>query len=167
MPGSEERGTIRANLPRSGPALLRRLRTSMGILALVAVAILLSACTFKGDTMTIDPGHSPENKEIWGLYSIVWWLALMIFILVEVALFYAIFRFRRRPGQFTGQRGFPVDAHPLAATADDWTDALELLLANAEQRQRLAEAGRKTIAQKYSLQLHAPMLEQVLRAAAA
>ncbi|HMX24148.1 MAG TPA: glycosyltransferase family 4 protein [Blastocatellia bacterium] len=55
----------------------------------------------------------------------------------------------------------------LAATADDWTDALELLLANAEQRQRLAEAGRKTIAQKYSLQLHAPMLEQVLRAAAA
>ncbi|MFN8512196.1 MAG: cytochrome c oxidase subunit II [Thermomicrobiales bacterium] len=103
--------------------MLRRLRTSMGILALVAVAILLSACTFKGDTMTIDPGHSPENKEIWGLYSIVWWLALMIFILVEVALFYAIFRFRRRPGQ-----GLPRQTHGNNRLEVAWTIAPALLL---------------------------------------
>jgi cytochrome c oxidase subunit II len=114
---------VRANLPRSGPAVLRRLRTSMGILALAAVAILLSACTFDGEAMTINPHFSPENREIWGLYSLVWWLALMVFILVEVALFYSVFRFRRRPGQ-----GLPRQTHGNNRLEVAWTIAPALLL---------------------------------------
>ena len=54
----------------------------------------------------------------------------------------------------------------LAATTDAWTASLELLLTDADRRKHFSEAGRKTIAQKYSLQRHAPTLEQVLRAAA-
>src|SRR3712207_213475 len=121
MPGSEERGSVRANLPRSRPATLRRLRTAAGILPLVAVAILLSACNFEGDAMTIEYKY-PENREIWGLYSIVWWLAMMVFIVVEVALFYTVFRFRRRPGQ-----GLPKQTHGNNRLEVAWTIAPALL----------------------------------------
>ena len=73
--------------------------------------------------MTIDPSKSPENREIWGLYSLVWWLALMVFILVEVALFYAVFRFRRRPGQ-----SLPKQSHGNNRLEVAWTIAPALLL---------------------------------------
>jgi cytochrome c oxidase subunit II len=114
---------VRANPPRNGQEFVRRLRTAAAILPLVAVAILLSACTFTGDAMTIETQYSPENREIWGLYSIVWWLALMVFILVEVALFYAVFRFRRRPGQ-----GLPKQSHGNNRLEVAWTIAPALLL---------------------------------------
>jgi cytochrome c oxidase subunit 2 len=114
---------VRANLPRSGAAMLRRLRMAASILPLVAVAVLLSACTFEGEAMTIETRFSPENREIWGLYSIVWWLALMVFILVEVALFYSVFRFRRRPGQ-----GLPKQTHGNNRLEVAWTIAPALLL---------------------------------------
>ena len=92
------------------------------ILPLIAIATLLSACTFEGPTMTIDY-KSPENREIWGLYSLVWWLALSVFIVVEVMLFYAVFRFRRRPGQ-----GLPKQIHGNNRLEIGWTIVPALLL---------------------------------------
>jgi cytochrome c oxidase subunit 2 len=68
------------------------------ILPLVAIMVVLSACTFQGPTMTIDY-KSPENKELWSLYSLTLWLAVAVWVVVTTMLLYAVIRYRRRPGQ--------------------------------------------------------------------
>jgi glycosyltransferase involved in cell wall biosynthesis len=54
----------------------------------------------------------------------------------------------------------------LAATEDEWVDALGRLLADAPLCQRLGEAARRTVEDCYSARVHAPRLAHVLRAAA-
>jgi glycosyltransferase involved in cell wall biosynthesis len=54
----------------------------------------------------------------------------------------------------------------LATTSDDWVTKLERLLSDAEIRRRFAEAGRRTIAERYSLEVNAPKLAATLRAVA-
>jgi glycosyltransferase involved in cell wall biosynthesis len=54
----------------------------------------------------------------------------------------------------------------LASNQDEWIAKLERLLGDVEVRHRFAEAGRRTIAERYSLDVNAPKLAAVLRAAA-
>jgi cytochrome c oxidase subunit 2 len=69
------------------------------LLPLLLLVGVLTACgfSFEGEGMTID-AESTENREILGLYSLVFWLATAVFVLVEAFLLYALFRYRRRPG---------------------------------------------------------------------
>ena len=92
------------------------------ILPLIAIAALLSACTFEGPTMTIDY-KSPENREIWGLYSLVFWLAVSVFVVVQAMLLYSVVRFRRRAGQ-----GLPKQIHGNNRLEIGWTIVPALLL---------------------------------------
>lgn len=54
----------------------------------------------------------------------------------------------------------------LANSTEEWVDAIESLLDDGDLRKRFADAGRRAVAERYSLQVHAPRLEQVLRSVA-
>ncbi len=100
----------------------RRLRLAASALPLVLLAAFLSACTYEGEAMTIQY-KSDINKDIWELYSLVFWLATAVFIVVEVWLVYSLIRFRRRPGD-----GLPRQIHGNNTVEIAWTAAPFLLL---------------------------------------
>lgn len=108
------------------------------VLPLLTLIALLSACTFDGPTMTINPDFSVENRELWSLYALVWWLAVAVFVVVEIMLFYVIFRFRRHPGQ-----GLPKQVHGNNRLEIGWTiipAVLLVIIAVPTVRTLIAEA---------------------------
>lgn len=55
----------------------------------------------------------------------------------------------------------------LACSTGEWVDGLESLLSDSGLRDRLAEEGRRTVAERYSLHVHAPRMADVLLRASA
>lgn len=110
-----------ARSSQGGPA--KWLRPVAMILPLLVITALLSACTFEGPTMTIDNTKSPENGALWSLYSLLFWLSVAVFIVVEAMLLYATIRFRRKPGD-----GLPKQVHGNNRLEIGWTIVPALLL---------------------------------------
>ena len=69
-------------------------------LLLLTTVVLAVGCTQWADSnlpqTTVFPA-SDFNARIVGLYSLIFWMAVVVFIGVEGFLLYAIIRFRRRP----------------------------------------------------------------------
>ncbi len=64
--------------------------------ALLLVAIV-AGCGGEFPQSTLHP-TSDFGSEIDGLFRVIFWWAVVVFVVVEVSLFYIIFRFRERPG---------------------------------------------------------------------
>lgn len=122
-------GTSRSPRWEHRPAAGRRAagwRRAARLAPLLAIALFLAACgpyNFNDDVaMTIDP-QSDVNQDIFNLYSLVFWLATAVFVVVEAALIFAVFKFRRRPGD-----RLPRQIHGNNRLELAWTVAPVLLL---------------------------------------
>jgi cytochrome c oxidase subunit 2 len=88
--------------------------------ATLSIPAILAACGAPADEnphTTIDPA-GPAAEEIQSIYGLIWWLALAVFILVEGALVYAIFRFRGKKGRVNGR---PAPVHGNTRLEIIWT----------------------------------------------
>ncbi|NQV06621.1 cytochrome c oxidase subunit II [bacterium] len=79
---------------RVGRRFFRR-PTGRFVLFSIAASVLLAACTTDIPQNSLDPA-SPQARDIDNLWWLVFWIAVVVFVLVEVALVVAIVRFRRR-----------------------------------------------------------------------
>jgi cytochrome c oxidase subunit II len=92
--------------------------------AVILVLLFLSACarhTIPQDTL--NPAGEIAHKQA-GLFWLVFWIATVVFVLVEGLLVVALIRFRHRPG-----RGVPKQIHGNKRLEIAWTIAPALLLA--------------------------------------
>jgi len=84
---------------RRGPAkgrqsLMRRLVTfgSMAVVALVALA----ACTDDYSPYSTLSPRSPQAEDIQGIYKLIFWMSLVVFVGVQFGIVYLAMRYRRR-----------------------------------------------------------------------
>ena len=94
QPHPPARATSRRRLAR-----LRTLSLTLGLLALGSLLEAPGALAF----FTPGSGASPNAGEINSLYKITLYIALVIFVVVECALGYALWRFRARKGAVAAQ----------------------------------------------------------------
>ncbi len=92
--------------------------------ALALLALLLSACSGSGPQTALEPASEIAN-DINNLWLLVFWVATVVFVLVEAALVYAVWKFREREGD--DRR--PKQSHGNTALEITWTIIPAVLLA--------------------------------------
>jgi cytochrome c oxidase subunit II len=92
---------IRRALART-PANLRLRRLAPAVLLALAMSLVLTS-TALADAITPESGGSPNADDIDTLYKLVLAVAVVIFVGVEAALFYSLFKFRARKGAVAAQ----------------------------------------------------------------
>jgi cytochrome c oxidase subunit 2 len=84
------------------PAISRSRRLAFALLVVLAALLAFSGAAF-ADAFTPESGGSPNADEIDSLYKLILAVAVVIFIGVEGALFYSLFKFRARKGAVAAQ----------------------------------------------------------------
>ncbi|MBI4328423.1 MAG: cytochrome c oxidase subunit II [Chloroflexi bacterium] len=82
----------------------------------------LAGCTLTDPQSTFDPA-GPVARIQMDLFVFLFWAAVLVFVVVEGALLFAVIRFRRKPGQ-----GVPTQTHGNLRLEIAWTIAPSLLL---------------------------------------
>jgi cytochrome c oxidase subunit II len=82
-----------------------RRRTALLVAGLVCslVAVLLLPSEASANFITPKAGGSPNANEIASLYKIILYIAAVVFVIVECALVYSVFRFRSRKSKVAAQ----------------------------------------------------------------
>ena len=102
---------------------LKSVARSLAPLTIPIFLLFLSACDTTRPQSTFGP-EGPVAEQQLGLFWIIFWIAAVVFILVEGALIFLIFRYRRRPGQ----EGLPPQIHGNTKIEIIWTIVPALLL---------------------------------------
>ena len=92
-------------------------------LSLLVLALLVTGCFPSHPQSTFD-AVGPIARMQLDLFYIIFWMAVLVFVVVEGALVYAMVKFRRRPG-----RDLPQQAHGNTRLEVAWTIAPTLVLA--------------------------------------
>lgn len=110
---------IRAALRPATASTRRRLVAAL-LLALVGSLVFASGAF--ADLLTPESGGSPNADQIDSLYKIVLYVAIVVFVVVEGALFYSLFRFRAKKNPVAAQ------IHGNTRLEISWTVAAALIL---------------------------------------
>ncbi|MDJ0961822.1 MAG: cytochrome c oxidase subunit II, partial [Acidimicrobiia bacterium] len=94
------------------------------LLLLVGVAVLVSACAGSGPQTSLEP-QGQFARDIDGLWDLVFWMAVGVFVVVTAAYFYALIRFRERKDD--DRR--PVQVHGNNTLEISWTILPAVILA--------------------------------------
>ena len=84
------------------PAIRRSRRLAFAVLVALAALLAFSGAAF-ADAITPESGGSPNADEIDSLYKLILAVAVVIFVGVDGALFYSLFKFRARKGAVAAQ----------------------------------------------------------------
>ncbi|MFL5819791.1 MAG: cytochrome c oxidase subunit II [Solirubrobacteraceae bacterium] len=77
-------------------------RLALALLAALAASLVLTAGAFAG-AITPESGGSPNANDIASLYRLAGYIAIFVFLAVEIALVYSLFRFAHRRGRIAAQ----------------------------------------------------------------
>jgi len=122
---------LRPDAHRAKPSRRRRPRSPLssprlcGQVSLLAVALLVSlmlAPDALANFITPKSGGSPNANEIDSLYKIVLYIAAVVFVLVEGALAYSLYKFRAKKG------AVPAQIHGNTRLEIGWTVGAALIL---------------------------------------
>jgi cytochrome c oxidase subunit 2 len=94
------------------------------LVLLLVVAVLAAGCAGNAPQDTLDPAGPNADKEL-GLFQLVFWVAVVVFVLVQGLVIVAIVRFRRRDGDDTKE---PVQVHGNTRLELGWTVVPALIL---------------------------------------
>jgi cytochrome c oxidase subunit 2 len=109
---------------RAARPTVTRGRRRLRLLAFAGVvAILLAACRDALPQSSLNPAGE-RAEQVDSLFRLVFWIAVVVFVLVEGALVYALVRFRRR----RADEGNPVQVHGNVRLEVLWTIIPALLL---------------------------------------
>src|SRR2546426_2213980 len=98
--------------------------TARSCTVLAAAAFALSACARANLPQNTLAPQGPEAQKIDRLFQPVFWIAVVVFVLVEGALVYLLVHYRHRPG-----RGVPAQVHGNKRLEVTWTVIPAVLLA--------------------------------------
>jgi cytochrome c oxidase subunit 2 len=108
--------------PRLHPRLRARLTLAAAALPVALALSLVAAPEALANFITPKSGGSPNANEIASLYRIILYIAAVVFVLVEGALFYSVFKFRAKKGAVAAQ------IHGNTRLEIGWTLAAALIL---------------------------------------
>ena len=106
---------------RPGDTRHRTARIALAVSAALAVALIVAPAAFAG-FITPKTGGSPNADQISSLYKIVLYIAAVVFVIVEGALAYSVFRFRAKKNAVAAQ------IHGNTRLEIGWTIAAALIL---------------------------------------
>jgi len=99
-----------------------RIRAQLSLLAVILLGGLILAPDALANFLTPKSGGSPNANEIASLYKIVLYIAAVVFVLVEGALVYSLYRFRAKKNPVAAQ------IHGNTRLEIGWTAAAALIL---------------------------------------